>query len=709
MKGKRILSAVLSAALLLQLSPLAVFAEDTSLLPAAAQTVQTEPAPQEPTAEPVPEPAGAEPTPTAEPTPAAAPTTEPTAEPIAAPAPEETAAPDAAETPAPEPSAEPTAAPDPAAEVQAMIDAQPNEVTEDNAAAVEQALTDIDDAKESLTDEQLAGLDLTRYDAAANALLALRGEAPADAVELLDDIGTKPDLVGEYYQIATPDNLYWFANEVSVKGQTTISAQLTQNITLDKNTQWTPIGTKTKPFAGTFDGGGNTITGLTYTNKNEDYVGLFGYANGATIQNVTVQDATFTGYEYIGGVCGYITGGTITNCHAVNTTIGDSTRNYHPQYCGGIVGYMTGKNVVTNCTNSGTVSGGDYIGGIAGEARDATVQRCFNTGEVTGYDSSIGGIAGQAYNATVQDCGNTGAVIRTGNGGNYGGIVGATYETSAIKNCYNANSTIAYPICVTNPPETTLSNCYYLVDSSGNPNFRLENTTPKTLAEFNSGEVAYLLQSKCAEPTWGQTLTGTNKQDYPTLGGKTVYYNETDGYHNHDDNTVCVGCAPKPTVEIVEGKTWYIITTPDELKWFAKWVKNGHTDANAKLGDNITLNQGVLNDKGELNGTAHDPWTPIGTNTDPFTGTFDGGGNTISGLYIDGNTNNVGLFGVVGANGTVKDVTLADSYVRGNELVGGICGYNKGGTLQNCHNTTGTVSGRNHVGGVCGYNYSGGA
>ena len=50
MKGKRILSAVLSAALLLQLSPLAVFAEDTSLLPAAAQTVQTEPAPEEPTA-----------------------------------------------------------------------------------------------------------------------------------------------------------------------------------------------------------------------------------------------------------------------------------------------------------------------------------------------------------------------------------------------------------------------------------------------------------------------------------------------------------------------------------------------------------------------------------------------------------------------------------------------------------------------------------
>lgn len=151
MKGKRILSAVLSAALLLQLSPLAVFAEDTSLLPVTAQTAQTEPAPEEPT----PEPAGEEtalpeePAPEKTAVPMAAPTPEPTAEPTATPAPEETAAPDAAETPAPEPSAEPTAAPDPAAAVQALIDALSDEVTEDNAAAVEQALTDIDDAKQS--------------------------------------------------------------------------------------------------------------------------------------------------------------------------------------------------------------------------------------------------------------------------------------------------------------------------------------------------------------------------------------------------------------------------------------------------------------------------------------------------------------------------------------------------------------------------------
>lgn len=262
MKGKRILSAVLSAALLLQLSPLAVFAEDTSLLPVTVQTVLTEPAPEEPTAEPVPEPAGAEPTPTAAPTP------EPTAEPTATPAPEETAAPDAAATPAPEPSAEPTAAPDPAAEVQALIDALPDEVTEDNAEAVEQALTDIDDAKQSLTDDELAGLDFARYDAAANALLALWGEAPADAVETLDDYPAPQKGSDDYYQITNERDLRWFAQAVN-GGKKSINARLMNDITVDKNTQWTPIGTNDNRFKGTFDGHGHTISGLTCTDTSK--------------------------------------------------------------------------------------------------------------------------------------------------------------------------------------------------------------------------------------------------------------------------------------------------------------------------------------------------------------------------------------------------------------------------------------------------------
>ena len=429
MKGKRILSAVLSAALLLQISPLAVFAEDTSLLPVTAQTALTEPAPEEPT----PEPAGEEtalpeePAPEETAVPMAAPTPEPTAEPTATPAPEETPAPDAAATPAPVPSAEPTAAPDPTAEVQAMIDALPDEVTEDNAAAVEQELTDIDDAKQSLTDDELAGLDFARYDAAANALLALLGEATTDAVETLDDYPAPQKGSDDYYQITNERDLRWFAQAVN-GGKRSINARLMNDITVDKNTQWTPIGTEAHRFKGIFDGNGKTITGLTYTDTSVNYVGLVGYADDATIQDVTVQGSSFNGNDYIGTVCGFIVGGTITGC-----------------------------------TNSGsTVSGSWKIGGIAGKAKYTNVQRCVNTGKVSGKND-LGGIVGCTEDARVQDCGNTDNVKPTGIGRFCGGIAGSVLGSSHIHNCYNVDSSTADKFY---DGSCYHSNCYYLANGS---------------------------------------------------------------------------------------------------------------------------------------------------------------------------------------------------------------------------------------------------
>lgn len=483
MKGKRILSAVLSAALLLQLSPLAVFAEDTSLLPVTAQTAQTEPAPEESTAESVPETAGEEtalpeePAPEETAVPMAAPTPEPTAEPTATPAAEESA-PDAAETPAPVPSAEPTAAPDPAAAVQAMIDALPDEVTEDNAEAVEQALTDIDDAKESLTDDELAGLDLARYNAAANALLALWGEATADEVETLDAY-QEPTKDGEgYYQIYDESNLRWFADKVN-KGKSRINARLMNDITVDKNTQWTPIGTNDNRFKGTFDGNGKTITGLKCTDTSKNYVGLVGFADGATIQDVTVKDSDFNGNNYIGAVCGFIVDGNITGC-----------------------------------TNSGsTVSGSWKIGGIAGGAKYTTVQRCVNTGKVSGKND-LGGIVGYTEDARVQDCGNTGNVKPTGIGRFCGGIAGSVLGSSHIHNCYNVDSSTADKFY---DGSCYHSNCYYLANGSDSTD---KEITAKTQAQFASGEVAFLLQGNRTEPVWGQEI-GTN--DYPKLGGDKVY------------------------------------------------------------------------------------------------------------------------------------------------------------------------------------------
>ena len=154
----------------------------------------------------------------------------------------------------------------------------------------------------------------------------------------------------------------------------------------------------------------------------------------------------------------------------------------------------------------------------------------------------------------------------------------------------------------------------------------------------------------------------------------------------------------------------YKIGTAEELYWFAQQVNSGTTNINAVLTDNITINEDVLNENGELNSGTFREWTPIGTDYNKaYTGTFDGNDKTISGLYYSGSSNYVGLFGYVGSGGRVQNVNVADSYISNSNTrgyTGGVCGRNDGGTITNCRNT-GSVTGTNdraYAGGVCGYN-----
>lgn len=134
----------------------------------------------------------------------------------------------------------------------------------------------------------------------------------------------------------------------------------------------------------------------------------------------------------------------------------------------------------------------------------------------------------------------------------------------------------------------------------------------------------------------------------------------------------------------------YQIRTADELYWFAQY---GGSSAHAKLMNDITINENVLDVDGVLNGTGLREWTPINN----YTGTFDGGGHSISGLYI--NIENgisdtyvyVGLFGYIGRGGKVQDLNIKDSDITGSATVndagvsvGSVCGENHG-TITNCY------------------------
>ena len=164
--------------------------------------------------------------------------------------------------------------------------------------------------------------------------------------------------------------------------------------------------------------------------------------------------------------------------------------------------------------------------------------------------------------------------------------------------------------------------------------------------------------------------------------------------------------------------TPYKIGTAEELYWFAGLV-NGtlpgvkkDLSANAILTDDIIVNTGVLDPNKDLvSGNDFIEWIPIGKSSsddDAYTGTFDGNGHTISGLYFNkSNSWYVGLFGCIGAEGKISNVGVSDSYFQSSNCpyIGGVCGSNSG-ELQNCSNSSTVIGKENEyrIGGVCGYN-----
>lgn len=129
----------------------------------------------------------------------------------------------------------------------------------------------------------------------------------------------------------------------------------------------------------------------------------------------------------------------------------------------------------------------------------------------------------------------------------------------------------------------------------------------------------------------------------------------------------------------VDGDT-YIIETAAQLAYLASSVNGGTTYEGKfiKLANDIVLNSSdvfVYDDDGNITGKAEgktpNTWIAIGTSSSTFRGELDGSGYTVSGIYIDTTLNYQGLFGYTGYHGTIKNVGIADSYIKGNDSVGG--------------------------------------
>ena len=220
------------------------------------------------------------------------------------------------------------------------------------------------------------------------------------------------------------------------------------NITLDKNIDltgkdWTPIGTDyDNSYKGTFDGGGHTITGLTFT-TNDEYAGLFGWLNRAgTVKNVVMEGVQITSNQIYGGSIGGVVGsswGTIENCSVSGSVSGTV-------YVGGVVGVQIGGSI-TGCSSSATVKGMVDVGGVAGQTNSsATLTACYATGNVTieiapKKNIAGGGLVGMNAGSSLLACYATGNVTSTGSSTGYvhiGGFLGNNYTT--VTACYWKNN-----------------------------------------------------------------------------------------------------------------------------------------------------------------------------------------------------------------------------------------------------------------------------
>ena len=515
---------------------------------------------------------------------------------------------------------------------------------------------------------------------------------------------------------AANKNLSWSVSDetiISVDGQGTVTGLSGGTATVTVTTEdggfsasaeitvyyapantWTAIGTNrinNNGFCGVFNGDGYAVRGI-YINTQESYQGLFGNSGGGSIiANLGVAESYIYGHTYVGGVVGYngagyndveYSGGTVTNCYNTGSVTGKD-------HVGGVAGIN--EDTVTDCYNVGSINGNKYVGGVVGgNSWDDTVTDCCNTGIVTGKDY-VGGVVGE-NNGTVTDCCNTSSVT----GKDYvGGVVGYNaYGTSAVTDCYNTGIVIGERFVggvIGYLFVGTASNCYNEGSITGKDRVGgvIGGNEDPVTACYNTGIVSGVSRVGGVIGDNSDTVTACYNTGSVTGGS---YVGGVAGYNWSSTFTNCYNTGSV----------------------------NGERDVGGVVGYNkgnvtVCYNTGSVTSKEDgysYGGVAGYNW---GTITDCYnegsiTGKDCGGGvvgcnrDTVIDCYNTGIVTGVNtVSGVVGENmGTVTDCYNEGS-VNGNDNTGGVVGFGDGdgGTVTGCYNT-GSVTGNNKVGGVVG-------
>ena len=493
----------------------------------------------------------------------------------------------------------------------------------------------------------------------------------------------------------------------------------TANIDLSAH-YWQPIGSSFDSstqhnFSGIYDGGNYYVSGIKFSTAASNQ-GLFSYVYGtsstnlAEIKNLGIVNSTIQGYRNVGGVVAYSFYINISNCY------NSATINAAGQRAGGIAGYVYGS--ISNCYNTGSItSTGTQVGGIVGYGEN--ISDSYNTGVVIG-DSEVGGISGALY-GTIINCYNKGAV--TGNI-SVGGLSGGSSGAVTILNSYNIGD-------VTRPEEATgyINGLGGIIGTATSNSIILNNYyggACENIGAVNGEDTAgasysATLATDAKDANWYRSsmpwdlnnvwqLDAGQNDGYPTLRMTST---STDYWI--DDGIRGTGFAGGSGTK----SDPYKIETAAQLAYLSYMVYSGegpHTNAFAReyyySGDYFKQTDDI-----DLSGYY---WQPIGIEYDRngvytqhyFSGSYDGGGYTVSGITTPIGTGNAysdqGLFGSITHGSltslpTISNVKVADSLIQGYRNVGGIVGtINSSCVVKNSYSSATVIATEGYAGGIVG-------
>lgn len=488
--------------------------------------------------------------------------------------------------------------------------------------------------------------------------------------------------------------------------------------------QWTPLGTEASPFTGTFDGGGHSIKGLTVTASSDlDNSGLFGYAKGATLKNVSIIGAKVDGDEHVGILLG--------NAKQVNIsgvmTSGIVTGRDH---VGGIVGDASGSadngefTSISNCMSTAGVFSRTYqAGGIAGIVNAANIDKCFFYGSATAEDRSAG-------------AGGISALIDGGSGTFTNNVSAAIYIKGAASvgnsdpnnNFEHAHSIVGWNNNGTANFDTNLSSTATVIYSAGK-----ERDHADLAGDYQGMETSVADLQKSATYTglgWGTEWSLADGR-YPVLAGMAVPFDGDDiavytpvdvnvvggnyesGAKSALGRTVTISSSNENVATVTGTKISFVgagtatITYTTTGDAYVNGATYTQTFTVTQTNYNIATAEDLLNIKHNTEGdyklTADIDMSGVSFTPLPdFTGSLDGQGHVIRNLtFNNANQDQAALFSTT-HGATIKNLGIENANIVGNANAAAIVGRACGGTIQSCYVANSYIEGRDHVGSITG-------